>query len=132
MRPPCEIVVNKLLPAIRALLVKKLIERHEFSQKEVADRLGVTQAAVSQYLSSTRGNSKLDEILENEKIRSKIEELSDKISKGNKKKKEIIKEFCKICKSITNTGIICNLHKESIEKLAEEECEICFQSGKPK
>lgn len=54
MRLFCETVVNEVLPAVRSILAQELAERG-YSQTEIADMMGVTQPAVSQYLSSTRG-----------------------------------------------------------------------------
>ncbi|MEM3391769.1 MAG: helix-turn-helix domain-containing protein [Archaeoglobaceae archaeon] len=47
-------MVKYILPAIRAMVAKELIERG-YKIKEVAEMLGLTQAAVSQYLASKRG-----------------------------------------------------------------------------
>lgn len=116
MRPQCEIIVTEVLPAIRAILAKKLVEKHNFSQKEVADNLDVTQAAVSQYLSSIRGDNELDEIFENEKIKSKIERLSNEISEESVDKSQINQKFCNICESVKKTGIIPEINEESTEK----------------
>jgi hypothetical protein len=55
MIQPSEVVVNKVLPAIRARLAQILIEGYHLKQMEVARRLGVTQAAISHYHSRARG-----------------------------------------------------------------------------
>lgn len=128
MRPPCEIVVTKVLPAIRTVLVKELIERHELSQKEVAEILGVTQAAVSQYLSSTRGDVELEKKLRKTKMYNKIQELSDKIASGDIKKSQIINNYCNICDSMRKEGILCEIHSESAPELLEEGCEVCLKT----
>lgn len=58
MRPTCEIVARKVLPHIRARLVKVLVREHGLHQTEVAQLLGITQAAVSHYLNSSRGKDR--------------------------------------------------------------------------
>lgn len=128
MRPPCEIVVTKVLPAIRTVLVKDLIDRHDLTQKEVSEELGVTQAAVSQYLSSTRGDEKLERKLKNSDIFGKIQDLSDKIAAGNSGRQQIIEEFCEICDTMRKKGILCEIHSDSAPGLAEEGCDICLKS----
>ena len=50
---PCEIAANKIVPAIKAKLARKL-KKNGMKQKEIAKLLGVTNAAVSQYLSGKR------------------------------------------------------------------------------
>lgn len=54
MRLFCETVVNEVLPAVRSIVARELAERG-YTQTEIADMMGVTQPAVSQYLSTTRG-----------------------------------------------------------------------------
>jgi len=46
-----------VLPGMRAEMVSRLVSERGLSQSEAARRLGVTRAAVSQYVSRKRGNS---------------------------------------------------------------------------
>ncbi|KXB03226.1 hypothetical protein AKJ45_02165 [candidate division MSBL1 archaeon SCGC-AAA261F19] len=126
MRPPCEIVVTKVLPAIRTVLVMDLIDRHELTQKEVAEKLDVTQAAVSQYLSSIRGDEEIERKLQKSKLFSKIQKLSDKIASGKYQKSQIIKDFCGICDLMRKKGILCKIHSDSAPSLSKEKCDACF------
>ena len=48
MKPSCEVVVKYVLPVFRAMVAKELIVKYKLSQNEVAQKLGITQAAVSQ------------------------------------------------------------------------------------
>ena len=54
MLMPCEIVVKTVLPVMRAMVAKELIKVYNLKQVEVADLIGVTQAAVSQYVRGER------------------------------------------------------------------------------
>ncbi|MCX8173775.1 MAG: transcriptional regulator [Thermoplasmata archaeon] len=56
---PCEDAVWEILPAIRRELAISLVKERALSQREAAKILGLTEAAVSQYISSKRGG-KLD------------------------------------------------------------------------
>ena len=47
---PQEIEVRYILPAIRRELARIFIQEHNLSQKEAANVLGLTEAAISQYL----------------------------------------------------------------------------------
>jgi hypothetical protein len=55
----CEIIARKYLPVIRAEMVLRLVRNEGVSQSDAARSLGVTRAAVSQYLSGKRGDSKV-------------------------------------------------------------------------
>ena len=52
---PQEIEVWYIMPALRREIAKSLIKDFNFTQKQVAEYMGLTEAAVSQYLSSKRG-----------------------------------------------------------------------------
>src|SRR5208337_4443955 len=52
---PEELASKSVIPAIRALIVKRLVEDHGMTQQEAAKLLGVTQPAVSKYLHEKRG-----------------------------------------------------------------------------
>lgn len=55
MKLPCERAIWYVLPRIRADIAKELV-RGGMSQREAAEKLGVTAAAVSQYLNKKRGS----------------------------------------------------------------------------
>jgi uncharacterized protein len=50
-------MVRNILPPMRAEMVFRLVQREGLSQSDTAKRLGVTRAAVSQYISRKRGVS---------------------------------------------------------------------------
>jgi uncharacterized protein len=47
---PSEIESKSLIPAVRAILAKDLVKAKGLKEEEVAKLLGITQAAVSNYL----------------------------------------------------------------------------------
>ena len=57
---------EEIVPAARLLLIKELKKRYNMKEKDIADRLGIAQAAVSKYLNNkcsekiTRIASKID------------------------------------------------------------------------
>lgn len=53
----CDTLVRKMLPGMRAEMVSRLVIGRGLSQSEAARRLGVTRAAISQYVSKKRGGS---------------------------------------------------------------------------
>ena len=91
MKVPCEIIMWYGLPAIRREFAKIMMEKYGLNQKEVAAKLGITDAAVSQYLSAKRGKIKISD----GKIQSEIRESAKKIVDGNES--TMIKEMCRIC-----------------------------------
>ena len=53
---PQEIEVWYIIPAIRKELAKQLTRKHEMSYEQAGNILGISKAAVSQYLSNKRAN----------------------------------------------------------------------------
>ena len=51
---PSEIEAKSLIPAVRAILAKKLIGEYSLKEEDVAKDLGITQAAVSNYEGNER------------------------------------------------------------------------------
>jgi len=51
----CDSMVRNILPPMRAEMVSRLIQKQGLSQSDAAKKLGVTRAAVSQYMSRKRG-----------------------------------------------------------------------------
>ena len=62
---------------------------------EIAEKLGVTEAAVSQYITGKRGNADLSVNIQNE-----IKMASRRIIEGEKSEFAIMREICRICKFI--------------------------------
>ncbi|MGB9637007.1 MAG: transcriptional regulator [Thermoplasmata archaeon] len=54
---PCERAVWEILPAIRRELSIILVKEHAISQRNTAKILGLTEAAVSQYINAKRGEN---------------------------------------------------------------------------
>ena len=50
-----ELLVQDVLPSARSMIAKKLITNYGLSQKQAAEKLGISQPAISQYNKSIRG-----------------------------------------------------------------------------
>jgi len=54
---PCEVAAKSVIPALRAMVARELMEGYGMKQEAVAEGLGVTQAAVSKYRHQVRGEA---------------------------------------------------------------------------
>jgi predicted transcriptional regulator len=125
MKPYCEVVVQMLIPTMRALIAKELMAKYNLTQQDAAQKLGITQAAVSQYRRELRGSRV--PILEKDKVVSnKIEALAGKMA-ANKFSSglDAMEAFCDVCKTIRKRKIICKIHTECSPNL--EECKVCLK-----
>ncbi|HDJ26101.1 MAG TPA: hypothetical protein ENF34_02155 [Candidatus Bathyarchaeota archaeon] len=95
-RLPCEVIARSVLPALRALIARKLVRDHGFTQANVAGFLGVTQATISHYLANKRGKLTVD-ICEPEELELVANEIAVKIAHGNLDPDGLRKEICKFC-----------------------------------
>lgn len=100
MRPPCEIVARDILPAIRSLVARELIEHHGFTQMTVARKLGITQAAISYYRDSKRGGKSLKALEEDSVIRNSVNELAEGIARDILSEEEVALRFCQLCEHL--------------------------------
>ena len=100
MKTPCETIVWHILPVIRKEFTRSLVTHHGFTQRKTAIRLGITDAAVSRYLSGKRGNIDIS----NKRILKEITNSASIIAKGNKK--TVIQETCRICSLLKSNGFI--------------------------
>jgi predicted transcriptional regulator len=55
----CDTMVRNLLPPMRAEMISRLVQKQGLSQSDAAKRVGITRAAVSQYMSKKRGASEV-------------------------------------------------------------------------
>ncbi len=104
MKTPCEIFVWYLLPGLRRELARSMINDHNLTQVQVAGKLGVTAAAVSQYLSKKRGN-----LTTNKKIKSEIKNSAEQIVRGDDM--VIVREMCRICCIVKTSEIMPDLYQ---------------------
>jgi hypothetical protein len=124
MRPPCEVVVRRVLPILRALVARELMERHGWTQRRIADALGVTQPAVSTYLSLLeRGEVELDL----GELRGRAERIAEGLATSSLTVSDAVMEVCSLCINLKSGGPICSLHKRGIPILREEGCDICLR-----
>lgn len=93
-KPLCEIVVKYMLPAIRYLIAKELIETYGFLQMSAAKVLGLSQAAISYYMNSKRGQKWVSILSENEEVIKLIKSIAKEIAES---KEEINVDLCKLC-----------------------------------
>jgi len=81
---PAEIESKSLIPALRAILAKDLAKKHNIREDEISRLLGVTQAAVSNYIRGIRGDPKLiEKLLEEKQVASMITEITDNLASDN-------------------------------------------------
>jgi len=119
MKPPCMVVVQHILPALRLEITRELVEKYGMKRSDAAAKMSVTPAAVTQYMSRARGGSATNLLEGNGKIMELIDELSRDIAAGESPLDVLIMKLCRACAAARSEGIICQLHRESMPGLTD-------------
>ena len=99
MKTTCEIMVQRVLPAIRAEIARIIISERGRTQQEAAEILGLSRAAVSQYLSEKRGA----EVGLSEDTQEEIRKFAFQLLQGLTPKEQVT-GMCNICKYVQLSG----------------------------
>ena len=126
MKPPCIIVVRYVLPALRVLIARELIEKHGLSRVRAAEKMELTPAAITQYLKKVRGETAVQLVESSDEAVKIISEMASDLSKGEASVYDVLQNICKICQIMRSEGLLCEMHKEmlpALKKLKVCECE---------
>ena len=110
---PQEIEVWYIIPAIRKELSKVLVKKHELTLEKAGGILGISKAAVSQYLSNKRANKlKLPEL-----IKKEIEKSATIIVKDNSKALNEIERILRLMRLKKCSCSVCKKFNPDIVKM---------------
>ena len=130
---PAEIESKTMIPALRAILARKLADEHKIREDEISKMLGVTQAAVSNYIRGTRGDPKLILQLSSQKqIVAMIDEISENLASNKAYTPASLSKFIGICNYIKTSLLICDIHhnlESDIDEAICKECETMLLKG---
>jgi predicted transcriptional regulator len=121
---PCEVGVKTVLPAIRALMARAIVEKHGLKEKQAAEILGSSQSAISRYTTRNRGNIlSIENVAE---VQSLIDQMITFLIHKPEQKIEILKLFCQTCKIIREKGLMCDLCQQNkMHRAWIETCDFC-------
>lgn len=115
--------VKTVLPAVKAIMARSIVEKHGLNEKQTADLLGMSQSAVSRYIGRERGN-----ILSIEgatEVVTLIDQMVTHLIKEPDNKAEILKLFCQTCQTIREKGLMCTHCQKEMPKKWAEKCLFC-------
>ena len=121
---PCEVAVRSVIPAVKALIAKQLMEEQGLKQGQVAELLGISQSAVSKYSRKVRGHAiDIDGI---EEIRPFINGMVVVLLDNAGQSPKLLQLFCQACVAIRKTSLMCAFCEKSDPKIKIGECRFCF------
>ena len=119
---PCEVGVKTVLPAVKAIMARSIVEKHGLNEKQTADLLGISQSAVSRYIGRERGNRLT---IENTEIIALIDQMITHLMKKPDNRSEILRLFCQTCTAIRQKGLMCAACKKEMRQELAEKCFFC-------
>lgn len=119
---PEEVEAKATIPALRAMVAKRLLQKYGLTQQRVARLLGVTQAAISNYLRETRGAAYTLE--SNIVVTVMMDDLAKSLHAGADPITTLIK-FHEASTYIKGRRFMCDLHQKLEPGLEVEKCHIC-------
>ncbi len=120
---PCEVASKSVIPALRAMIARELMEDYGMKQELVAERLGVTQAAVSKYRHQVRGEAV--DLEAADEVRQISRDIASTLV-GNPSQIDVSRKFCQACTDIRALGLMCETCRKVDPGWDVEHCTICF------
>ncbi len=121
---PSELVVERFLPTVRAMLAQRLTDRG-MTQQEIAEHLGVTQAAVSTYVSGDGGGD--DRFRDDPETIATVDRIADGLASDEMDGYDALAELLSLVCTLEDRGPICELHEEEMPALQGLGCDLCVR-----
>jgi predicted transcriptional regulator len=120
---PCEVGVKTVLPAVKAIMARSIVEKHGFNEKQAADLLGLSQSAVSRYVGRERGN--LIDIESTTEVLALIDQMVIHLIEQPDNKTGFLKLFCQTCHVVREKGLMCTYCQKEMPQSWAEKCLFC-------
>jgi predicted transcriptional regulator len=124
MQTPYEIASKSVIPAIRGMISRGLIER-DFTQAQIATALGITQPAVSKYFWDKRGRA--IDFDHRDDVKNMIQSITNGIANDRLDKVQVANMIKDICDYVMRSGYMCDLHFEVEPQVKNSNCKICME-----
>ena len=125
MQTPYEIAAKSVIPAIRGIISRSLIEKR-LTQAEIARALGITQPAVSKYFSEKRG--KAIDFDQRDDVKKMAELIAEGIANHRLNDIRVADMIKEICDYVMRSGYMCELHYEIDPQSKVMNCKICMET----
>jgi uncharacterized protein len=120
---PYEIVAKSALPALRAMVAKRLQEEFHLTQQQVAKRLGVTQASISNYARKTRGM--MVNLESDTTVARAADRIAKELSSEHPDNREALRSMTEVLDYIRFNRLMCALHGDLEPGFPTEGCYAC-------
>lgn len=115
-----EIVVEEFLPTVRSMLASELQERG-YTQREIADALGVSQSAVSKYAHGAVAHN--ERIASDSRVKEIVDTVADGLVSGDLSQVAALVEIEVLIRRLEDGDTLAQLHEEEMPALANTDVE---------
>ena len=105
------------------MVARELMEGYGMKQENIAESLGVTQAAISKYRHQVRGEAV--ELESAEEVHKLSGDIAASIA-GHASSLDVAQKFCQACTDIRALGLMCETCRRVDPGWDVEHCTICF------
>ena len=122
MHLPSEVEAIAVIPALRAMLARELLDKGGLRQVEVSSLLGITQPAVSNYVTGVRARRLT--LLDEPYIRERLSDiaLSAVVMRD---RAEIARGLAELTQYIRKNRMMCGMHRVIDPEVEVDTCRIC-------
>ncbi|MDZ7849324.1 MAG: thiamine-phosphate synthase family protein [Halodesulfurarchaeum sp.] len=122
MKFRAEVIAESVLPTIRAMLASELRERG-LTQHEVAEKLGLSQSAVSKYAQGEIATS--DAVARDERVQELVADLTPGLATGDVRPVQALIEIERLLGTLSGPGdLVAELHEEAVPELRTVEYDL--------
>lgn len=126
---PSEIESQWLIPATRSIIARELVTKYNFSQEDVAAILGITQAAVSNYISGNRGDNKIiRKLRSNYRVMEFVNDITENLSTNYSFTPYCMAKYIELFNYVKHSLFICEVHHSIEDQIDDSLCEVCERS----
>ena len=118
-------MVGSLLPSLRVMVAKGLIDDYGLKPIEAARKMDVTPAAVTQYLKGARGREYVDGVFEREDVKKALTGIVEELAADKVDFPSVLNRICELCKMVRREGLICDQCMDASPALKKTVCSMC-------
>ena len=123
---PSEIESKSLIPVVRAIMAKKLSGEYHLKEGDIAKLLGVTQAAISNYVRGARGDTQLVEKLRGvPEVMRMIDDITKEVASHKRFGASSMAKYIELFNYIRQSLLICDVHHVLEKNIDEGICKTC-------
>ena len=123
---PQQIESRWIIPAVRSIIAHELIERYEFNQSDVAELLGVTQAAINNYMRGNRGEREIIKKLKRDKqVMLMVNDIAKNLNRNHQFTPRCMSKYIELFNYTRRSLLICRIHRRLERDIDDELCKTC-------